>query len=523
MAPRFVTLGWSAISWIEHYLVHGPGDVQGQPIELDDEFAEFILKAYRLDPATGSRLVRRAFLSRSKGRSKSCLAAFVACFEALGPARFDHWAAAGEVSAWGYEYEQGEPVGSPLVYVEALCVATEEGQAGNTYDGIHYMLDPETCSDALAEDYGRLDVGLTRINLPDSRGFIEPVSSGDTSKDGGKSTFIVADETHLWLLPRLKRLHAVMTRNLLKRKVASGWMLETSTMYGTGEDSVAEGTHLYAMTAKPGTRAAESLLFDHRQASESWDVSDPAQRLKALREAYGPAAEWMDLEALADAWDDPQTNKAEYRRYWLNQPVPMVAEQVSIMPKWSERGIPDRHLDGKPALALAVSYDRMWASVGAATKEDGLLLVKPLRHGGGTDWVVEQCRELQARFGSLIFLDKNGPAATFKKDLTEVGVRFHEFDSVAVCDAAALVFDTVEADTLRHFNHPELNRAAADATWRPVGGRKAFARKNVDVTPLDAVSLAALAVERGLIHPPPAPRRAKPTTPARDSVAAMSF
>ena len=31
----YVSLGWSAISWIEHYLVHGPGDVQGQPVELD--------------------------------------------------------------------------------------------------------------------------------------------------------------------------------------------------------------------------------------------------------------------------------------------------------------------------------------------------------------------------------------------------------------------------------------------------------------------------------------------------------
>jgi hypothetical protein len=37
-----------------------------------------------------------------------------------------------------------------------------------------------------------------------------------------------------------------MTRNLLKRKIASGWMLETSTMYAEGENSVAEGTHAYA-------------------------------------------------------------------------------------------------------------------------------------------------------------------------------------------------------------------------------------------------------------------------------------
>jgi hypothetical protein len=35
----------------------------------------------------------------------------IECFEALGPCRFDHWAEAGEVSDWGYEYEEGEPVG----------------------------------------------------------------------------------------------------------------------------------------------------------------------------------------------------------------------------------------------------------------------------------------------------------------------------------------------------------------------------------------------------------------------------
>ncbi|MGI9084732.1 MAG: hypothetical protein ACR2FE_05495 [Aeromicrobium sp.] len=97
----FVTLGFSAISWIEHYLVHGPGDVQGQEIELDDEFAGFLAKAYRLQPR-GQRKVRRAFLSRAKGRNKSGLAAMVACFEALGPSRFDHFAEHGEVSPWGY-------------------------------------------------------------------------------------------------------------------------------------------------------------------------------------------------------------------------------------------------------------------------------------------------------------------------------------------------------------------------------------------------------------------------------------
>ena len=319
--PPILTLGWSAVAWIEHYLVHGPGDVQGQRVELDDEFAAFTLKAYRLKP-DGSRSIRRAFLSRAKGRSKSGFAAMLACFEALGPARFDHFAGPeGELSSWGYRYQPGEPVGRPLTYVEILCVATEESQAGNTYDAIVYMLHPDTCAAALLADYGKIDAGLSRVVLPGKRGTVEPSTSSDSSKDGGKSTFIVADETHLWVMARLRRLHGIMTRNLLKRKVASGWMLETSTMYAPGEQSVAEGTHAYAQSISEGRVRDRSLLFDHRQARESWNLERRGDRVKALQESYGPAAAWMDLEAIADSFTDPQVKEAEFRRYWLNQPV----------------------------------------------------------------------------------------------------------------------------------------------------------------------------------------------------------
>jgi phage terminase large subunit-like protein len=319
-AERFLSLGFAAVDWIEFFLPHGPGDVQGQPVDLDDEFAAFVVKAYRVD-ADGKRTVRRAFLSRPKGRSKSGLAGMLSCFEALGPCRFDHFAEAGEMSYWGYEYEEGEPVGAPLRYVEILNVATEESQAGNTYDGIYYMLHPDSCTPELLAEFGRIDVGLTRINLPDKRGFVEPVTSADSSKDGGKSTFIVADETHLWVLPRLKRLHGIMARNLLKRKVASGWMLETSTMYAKDEGSVAEGTHAYAQSIREGRTRDRTLLFDHRQASDKWQLAKRVERMKALREAYGPAAEWMNLAEICDSWDDPQVSEAEFRRYWLNQPV----------------------------------------------------------------------------------------------------------------------------------------------------------------------------------------------------------
>ena len=481
---QFVTLGFSAASWIEHYLVHGPGDVQGLEIELDDEFLAFIAKAYRLD-GRGGRRIRRAFLSRAKGRNKSGLAAMLACFEALGPCRFSHFAGEGEVSDWGYEYEPGEPVGKPVVYAEVLCVATEEGQAGNTYDAIYYMLHPETCSPELLSEYGRLDVGLARINLPQRRGFIEPVTSSDSSNDGGKSTFIVADETHLWLLPRLRRLHRVMARNLLKRKVASGWMLETSTMYAEGEQSVAEGTHEYAK-GHPTT-----LLFDHRQASEKWDLTKKSQRLEALVEAYGPAVEWMNLSAIADSFDDGQVSEAEFRRYWLNQPVPLEHAPQTILPNWlaclNDKAVsrPD-----PSAIGIAVSIDRAFASIGVAAGGE-TPSVGAVERRRGVRWVVDEAARIQSHYRIPVIVAAKGPAESLIERLEDAEIdviRAGNDDYSAACERFS---DAVAGGFLEHFGDDDLDDAVAAVQWRQIGDRRAFGRKSGDISMLEAATLAS--------------------------------
>lgn len=471
----FLSLGFAAVDWIEHYLVHGPGDVQGLPVELDDEFAGFVVKAYRVD-GQGARLVRRAFLSRAKGRSKSGLAAMIACFEALGPCRFDHFAVDGEVSPWGYEYEPGEPVGKQVVYAEVLNVATEEGQAGNTYDAIHYMLNPETCSPSLVRDFGKIDVGLTRTILPDKRGFIEPVTSADTSKDGGKSTFIVADETHLWLLPRLKRLHGIMTRNLLKRKLASGWMLETSTMYAAGEDSVAEGTHAYAKSLKTGRD--RTLLFDHRQAADSWDLAKRPERLAALVEAYGPASDWMNLEAIADSWDDPQVSEGEFRRFWLNQPVPLV-ESTSVIPvdKWRAGAEESSEIAGGGALAVSMSIDNETVSlVSVGRRSDGNWHVEVVEHGAknglyGPDKIgfVARVGQVASNSGMTVWLQPTHPVGSLLVDLQAV-CNVETLNGTDYAQACGSFFIAVIEGQLRYpAPQPELTAAIEAATQKTSG------------------------------------------------------
>ena len=491
--PRFRSLGFYAIAWIEHFLVHGPGDVQGQRIDLDDEFAEFIIRCYELD-GRGARKIRRAVLSRAKGRSKSGLAAMIEAFEALGECRFDHWAAAGETSDWGYEFESGEPVGRPLAYVEALNVATEEGQAGNTYDAVYYMLNAETCSPALLARFGKLDVGLTRINLPNMRGFIEPVTSADTSKDGGKSTFIVVDESHLWVLPRLKRLHGIMTRNLLKRKVASGWMLETSTMYAEGEGSVAEGTHAYAKSSGPARRY---LLFDHQQASPGWDLAVRKERLAALREAYGPAAAWMNLPAIADSWDDPQVSEAEFRRFWLNQPVPLVAPKPRIIPEaaWNDLAGPGPEDGVAPtALAIDMSPDRV-ITIAACWTSDGTAHVEIVAMDRVTDpavaieWLTK--RAPAQRIPVVLFA--GGASASLETALEQAGLVVVVVNSTVLGKACGHFYDEVSAGRVTHAGQQCLDDALAGAKKKDIRDAGAWVwdfTTKPPVSPLIAVTLA---------------------------------
>ena len=501
--PIEPTLGWAAIDWIEHFLVHGPGDVQGQRIDLDDEFAEFILKAYRVDSETGERRIRRAFLSRAKGRSKSGLAAMIECFEALGPCRFDHWAEAGEVSYWGYEYDEGEPVGTALEYVEILNVATEEGQAGNTYDAVYFMLNEDTCSKALLAEFGKIDVGLARINLPDRRGWIEPVSSADNSKDGGKSTFIVADETHLWILPRLHRLHGIMTRNLLKRKAASGWMLETSTMYAEGEGSVAEGTHAYA---KSGSRSKNFLLFDHRQASETWDLTKRRDRIEALKESYGPAAAWMNLEAISDSWDDPQVSEASFRRFWLNQPVPL-EETVSVVPLslWALELDVTSKTAGPVSFSLDVSPNRSHAAIAVVgANSDGMWHLEVTSRQGvfdarpGLDWVIPRLTALVEAFPNMdLAIASRSAAESLVPAIEALGVKVTTINDLPA--ACGYFYDRVVAQEVRHLGQQPLNEALAAATRRDVGDN-AFVwwrrKSSSDISALYAVTLALWQAEQ---------------------------
>jgi phage terminase large subunit-like protein len=309
------SLGYVLIDWLNEYTCHGPGDVQGEPLNLDwdtdPEWCDFLVDAYRLDPETGRRVYDEAVLSRPKGRAKSEIAGLIGTAEAFAEVRFDGWDA------------QGQPVGRPVRSPLLKCLATEESQAGNTFENIAFIA-ATWGPDLHPEIYGgvsgvRQYQSASALYLPHG-GEIRACTSGSASKDGGKETWVCADETHLYVLRELKSMYATVSRNLGKRKLAQPWLMQTTTMYRLGEQSVAEDT----LTAWRKGELPPSVLVDHREAKGRIDLDDREHTIRQLVEVYGAAAAWHDMDRKYREMRDPRIceDDATAARYYLNRGIP---------------------------------------------------------------------------------------------------------------------------------------------------------------------------------------------------------
>jgi phage terminase large subunit-like protein len=454
------TLGPLVVDWVEEMLVHGPGDIQGSRIVLDEELRRLIWRAYEVHPAghaaEGRRVYRRVIFSRPKGRAKSELAGMLACAELVGPTHFDGWDAHG--------FPVGRPVTSPVIRL----FATEADQASHTFDNVLYML----TEGSVFDEYPGIDAGLSRITDA-AGGSIVSTTSAASSKDGGKDTFSVFDETHLWTTARLKSLHAVVTRNLVKRRIADGWALETSTMYAPGEGSVAEETHKSAADQP-------AVLFDHRQAPLDLDIADDDQLREALTYVYGDAAGWTNIDGIiADEFRNPSKRESECRRYWLNQP--WSAEEKFILPAdWDacadSTTIPDRArvvlgFDGSftgdstgvvactigddPLLEVVGCWERPEGRPGIGWKVSRIDVMETIRQAAKRWRVVEACADPYGWAQSL-------------EELADEGIPVQAFpqSGARMIPATKRLYDQVMNGTIRHSGDERLRRHMLNATLR---------------------------------------------------------
>jgi len=353
MVPRdetpYPSLGAQVCAWIEEYLVFGPGDLLGEPAQLDDEKRALIYRLYEVypksHPQAGRRRFRRAALSLRKGSAKTELGAWIVAAELhpYGPVRCDGFGAQGQPVAIG--------VTDPYIPMVAY---TEEQSDELAYGALKVILEHSD----LVDDF---DIGLTRIMRIDGNGKAVSLSTAPDARDGARTTFQLFDETHRLSSPRHKAAHRTMLANLPKRKKSDAWSLEITTAFSPGEGSVAEDTMEYARQVADGSKSDSRLFFFHRQASDQHDLSTRDGLRAAVLEASGPVAMWSDIDGIVEQWDDPTADKALLERLWLNRLV-RASERAFDVARWKELERPD-YMPAKGAL-VALGFDgaRFWDS-----------------------------------------------------------------------------------------------------------------------------------------------------------------
>ena len=325
-----LTIGDEVAHWAQSNLAWGMGD----PLVLTQDQINFLLRFYATDDA-GRRLSRtRAVYCRPKGAGKSPLGAIIGAAEAFGP-----------VVPAGLD-ASGMAVGQPRGKGEVLMLATEEGQASNTYGPFCDLV----VGGSLQGDLG-LDVGLTRTLARDGT-VVMPLSAGSTSKDGRRTDFATFEETHLCVSPQLRELIAVIRRNVAKR---SGRSLELTTAWQPGQRSVAELSFEYATAVAEGRLPDQGLLFDHREGPEPADWDDDEQVIACLAEAYR-GCPWIDVDRLLIEVRDPTVDRAEIERYFLNRIV--AASDAFIDPRLWTSLAPST--PPAPGEAVAMGFDGSW-------------------------------------------------------------------------------------------------------------------------------------------------------------------
>ncbi|HEV3309414.1 MAG TPA: terminase [Chloroflexota bacterium] len=312
------TLGPQVCGWIESNLVFGPGVKLGEPAELDGDTRHLICRAYEVwpqgTPLAGRRRFRRAGISLRKGSAKTEKGAWICAAELHpdAPVRCDGFDA------------RGVPVGVGVLDPYIPMIATTEDQSEELgFAGLLKIL--ERCD--IGQDF---DLGLERIMRGDGAGKCEAVAGSPNARDGARTTFEWADESHRLVSARHKDAVQVMLANLPKR--IDAWMLETTTAPEPGENSVAEDTWRYAEEVDEGKRRDSTLFFFHRQAKDGYDLAEEDQVRTAIAEASGEdIGAWSNTEGILEAWRDPQTDLHYWERVWLNRKVQSSAQVFNMV------------------------------------------------------------------------------------------------------------------------------------------------------------------------------------------------
>jgi hypothetical protein len=350
--------------WIQQHCVVPDRAHRGLPFTLADEQLGFVAGHYtvkgsaRFNPLAESNpslprnplgdafVFRRSQLVRAQKWGKSPLISAFVCAEAVGPALFAGWASGGEVydcrdfgcfCGWTYEYDAGEPMGRPWATPLIQITATTEDQTGNTYDVLRPMIELGPLADLIPK------TGEEFIRLPGD-GRIDVVTSKGNSRLGQRVTFVVQDETGIWL--KTNGGHNLAKKQRQGLAGMGGRSIETTNAWDPAADSVAQRT---------SESQAKDVLRDFRHPPANLSFKNKAERRKIFQFNYA-GAPWVSVESIeGEAAEMMEKDPADAERFFGNRLVAGSGKWVSAE-EWDARKLAAPALV-KPRTIVALGMD----------------------------------------------------------------------------------------------------------------------------------------------------------------------
>jgi len=308
-------------AWIERNLVHGEGDVLGEPVRLQPFQREMLRRLYQYHPTTGQLRYDRALFGLPRGSIKTELIGNVGDAELLGPLA----PRSPNVPVVAASFEQAD----------RIFAAARLGIEGDGQDRPGPLARFFTAGEHLQD---------TRIIRPDRPGRLYRVAAVAGTNEGGLPTCVLCDEVHEWEGERRERVWTVMSKGARKRQVVRPLPPRVSELVGldalrgalhigittAGDtlDSLLGRLYTHGVAVSTGEETDESFLFmwwstliavhTEEGVSEGWDLDDREQRQQAILEANPAIGSALTLAGVEASYADPTVPFNEFLRYNLN-------------------------------------------------------------------------------------------------------------------------------------------------------------------------------------------------------------
>lgn len=298
------TLGWHAIEWASEWLQHE----DGSPWSYTAEQMRFLLWWYAVDE-NGRWIYRDGVLQRLKGWGKDPFGATLCALEFVGPCRTDPEGST-IADPWGNLHPCG--VRQPQAWVQTAAVSLE--QTRNTMTLFPAYFTPDA-----VEEF-EIDLGKQIIYAHHGAQRIEAVTSSPRALEGGRTTFVLRNETQHWIRSNEgHEMDRVIARNLAKSKDGAARALSITNAYEPGEDSVAERAREAYESIEAGKFADVGFVYDSVEAPPEAILS--AETAPEVIRAVRGGAKWLDVERIVQEILDPRNPPSQSRRFYYNQIV----------------------------------------------------------------------------------------------------------------------------------------------------------------------------------------------------------